>query len=90
MAFYTNKQTFDLPIQRFFSQVIFSYILDCHKVMESNKGTTRPATIKSGVPQGSILGPTLVHILMFLNDLHLFSDYYADVVTVHKHGNIPN
>ena len=47
-----------------------SYILDRHLVMESNTGTTRPAHIKSDIPQGSILGPTLV--LMFLNHLHLF------------------
>ena len=70
-----------------------SYILDRHLVMESNTGTTRPAHIKSGVPQGSILGPTLV--LMFLNDLHLFmnycnSDYYAEDATVHTHVNTPN
>ena len=49
--------------------------------MKSNNGTTRPANIKSGIPQGSFLEPTLA--LMFLNDLHLFiehcnSDYNAD------------
>ena len=58
--------------------------------MESNIGTTRPANIKSGVPQGYILGPTLV--LIFLNDLYQFmeqcnSDYYADDATVYTHGN---
>ena len=46
-------------------ELFSSYILDRHQVMESNTGTTRPAHIKSGVPQGSILGPTLYPGIQF-------------------------
>ena len=55
--------------------------------MDSENGLTKPANIKSGVPQGSILGLKL--FLLFINDLHLYieqcaSDYYADDATILK------
>ena len=66
--------------------LLASYLHNRQQVMNSGKGMSQPASIKSGVPQGSILGPTL--FLMFINDMHLYmeycdTDYYADDTTVH-------
>ena len=67
-----------------------SYLCSRQQVIESDKGLTDFTAVQSGVPQGSILGPTL--FLIFINDLPLHikkcsSDLYADDTTIHTHGN---
>ena len=63
-----------------------SYLDSRLQAIQSENGLTEFSKIRSGVPQGSILGPTL--FLLFINDLPLnfefcLSDFYADDATVH-------
>ena len=69
--------------------LISSYLQSRQQVIDSGKGLSKPAYIKSGVTQGSILGPTL--FLIFINDLPLHMEYcdidlFADDATFHANG----
>ena len=63
-----------------------SYRESRQQTIKYDKGMATYSNIQSGVPQGSILGPTL--FLLFVNDLplflkHCFCDLFADDATVH-------
>ena len=85
-----------LSIYKFSSSAIQwfkSYLNNRQQTIECDKGFTDFLNILSGVPQGSILGPTL--FLLFINDLplcfeHCSSDLYADDTTVHTKDSSVN
>ena len=75
-----KKNTLDL---------LSSYLYARKQVIANGKGTSKPALIKSSVPQGSILGPFL--FLIFINNLplhmkHHYIDFFAEDATCHING----
>ena len=66
-----------------------SYLSNSQEAIAFNNGLSDFEHVRSGVPQGSILGPTL--FLIFINDLpltlkHCKSDFYSDDATVNTHS----
>ena len=66
-----------------------SYLENRTQVVDFDGKHSKPATIKAGVPQGSILGPLL--FLLYVNDLPALIEsqtiMFADDTTVLSHGS---
>ena len=69
--------------------LLSSYLQARQQVVDSGQGISRPALITSGVPEGSILCPTI--FLNFINGLplhmdHCVIDLFADDATFYING----
>ena len=95
-----NHRTLLLKLNEYFpkstsNELLDSYLADRHQYVFLNNKTSALKKIKSGVPQGSVLGPLL--FLIYINDLplHLYlhplhpntkttNELYADDATIYS------
>ena len=66
------------------------YLSDRTQLVVANSACSKKASVSTGVPQGSVLGPLL--FLLFINDLpkclkHTSSNIYADDTAIYTCGN---